>query len=301
MTTETPPRRRAKRPRSPRPRNEGGAAVGCWLRSWLLVVAAAVVLVVTDPFSGGRRSVGRGDRQRVRHLDPGGGAGVDLAADAGECDARLRRGPDDPPAGRERAGRGDAGAADGDDRSGDALESRSRRCRATPRRCRQARATLAADQQQESVDCAGNNAAQAPSAGSGAAAGGAPGAAPRDAQLVATGQQSVTADAAKVVGRSEPGQFGGALARGGAVGARDARARRRPRTARTRRSRVFPRRARSCGADSRCSRSTASLCCCSTGPTVATRAFVAGMSRGRGRGGAEREPRRARLRARADG
>jgi len=62
----------------------------------------------------------------------------------------------------------------------------------------EARATLAADHQQESVDCAGNNAAQAPSAGAGGGSSGASGRCSTDAQLVATGQQSVAADAAKV-------------------------------------------------------------------------------------------------------
>ena len=216
------------------------------------------------PVLGGRRSVGRDDRQRVRHLDPAGGARVDFAADAGECDARLRRGRDDPPAGRERAGRDDTGAADGDDRSGDALSRAGRRCTATPRRSSEAGATLAADQQQESVDCAGNNAAQAPSAGSGAAAGGASGGCCHRRAVGCERTAVRCGGCGEGRGRSEPGQFCGARRSRPRARRSRRRARRRPRTARTRRSRVFPRLARSCGADSRCSRSTARLCCCST-------------------------------------
>jgi hypothetical protein len=62
----------------------------------------------------------------------------------------------------------------------------------------QVRAMLAADQQQESVDCAGNNAAQTPSSGAGATGSGASVGCASEAQSVASGQQSVTADAAKV-------------------------------------------------------------------------------------------------------
>ena len=61
----------------------------------------------------------------------------------------------------------------------------------------QARATLAADQQQEGIECAGDNAAQSAAAG-GAASGGGSGACASDAQLVSSGQQSVTADGARV-------------------------------------------------------------------------------------------------------
>jgi len=59
-----------------------------------------------------------------------------------------------------------------------------------------ARATLAAYQQQERIDCAGDNAAQVPAAGGGSSAGS--GGCATDAQSVASAQQSVTANVAKV-------------------------------------------------------------------------------------------------------
>jgi hypothetical protein len=61
----------------------------------------------------------------------------------------------------------------------------------------QARATLAADQEQEGIECAGDNAA-AGGAGSSAGSGAGSSACAADAQLVASGQQSGTADAARV-------------------------------------------------------------------------------------------------------
>ena len=171
VSTEAPGRSdgRSARSRSPA-RSGGGGGVACWRRPCCSWSRRRVVLVVTDPFSGAGGPSGGVQRQRVCDLDPGGGAGVDLAADAGERDARLRRGRDDPRAGRERAGGGDAGAAVGDDRSGDARR-RAVDASSDSSALSQARATLAADQQQESVDCAGDNAAQAPSAGGGGSGG----------------------------------------------------------------------------------------------------------------------------------
>ena len=61
----------------------------------------------------------------------------------------------------------------------------------------QTHATLTADQQQEGIECTGDSAAQSAAAG-GAVSGGGSGACASDAQLVASGQQSVTADAARV-------------------------------------------------------------------------------------------------------
>ena len=59
----------------------------------------------------------------------------------------------------------------------------------------QARATLVADQQQEGIACAGDNAA---TGGGGAGSGAGSSACATDAQQVASGQQSGTADAARV-------------------------------------------------------------------------------------------------------
>jgi hypothetical protein len=60
------------------------------------------------------------------------------------------------------------------------------------------RATLAADRQQETVDCAGGSAAQPASATNGNGSNGASNGCTTDAQLVSGGEQSVSADAAKV-------------------------------------------------------------------------------------------------------
>ena len=62
----------------------------------------------------------------------------------------------------------------------------------------QARSTLAADREQERVDCTGTNAAQMPSPGGTAATSGAAGGCTGDAQSVLSAQQPITADAAKV-------------------------------------------------------------------------------------------------------
>ena len=62
----------------------------------------------------------------------------------------------------------------------------------------QARSTLVADREQESVDCTGTNAAPTPSSGGTGAAGGASDGCTGDAQAVASAQQPVGADAAKV-------------------------------------------------------------------------------------------------------
>jgi hypothetical protein len=62
----------------------------------------------------------------------------------------------------------------------------------------QARATLAADAAKQAVDCRGDNAAQAASAGGNGSGGSGSGACAADAQAVSTGQQAVTGDEAKV-------------------------------------------------------------------------------------------------------
>jgi hypothetical protein len=62
----------------------------------------------------------------------------------------------------------------------------------------QARSTLAADREQESVDCRGTNAAQTPSSGGTAVTSGASGGCTGDAESVVSAQQPIAADAAKV-------------------------------------------------------------------------------------------------------
>ncbi len=61
----------------------------------------------------------------------------------------------------------------------------------------QTRATLTADEQQEGIECTGDNAAQSAS-GAGGASSGSSGACASDAQLVTSGQQSVTSDQARL-------------------------------------------------------------------------------------------------------
>ena len=163
----------------------------------LLVVVAVVVLVVVDPFSGGggpsggvsdngyptstrpvvRESISQ-QTQVSATLGYAGDLTVRLAA--GNAPAMVTQ--------AQQAVSSDQGMFSG---AQSALQSDSAALS-------QARATLTADRQQESVDCAGNNAATAPSAGGGGGSSGASGGCAADAQLVASAQQSVTTNAAKV-------------------------------------------------------------------------------------------------------
>ena len=163
----------------------------------LLVVATAVVLVVTDPFSGAGGSSDRGSdngyatstqtvaRESISQqtqvsatLGYAGGLTIRLAA--GNAPAMVTQ--------AQQAVTTDQGM----------LSSAQSTLQSDSSVLSEARATLAADRQQESVDCAGNNAAQIPSAGNGGGSSGASGGCASDAQLVASGQQSVAADEAKV-------------------------------------------------------------------------------------------------------
>ncbi len=177
----------------------------------LLVVAAGVVLVVTDPFSGASGPSGGGSdnayatstqavvresiSQQTQVSATLGYAGdVTIRVPAGNAPSAVTQ--------AQQTVTTDQGMLSG---AQSTLASDASALSA-------ARATLAADRQQESVDCAGNNAAQAPSAGGGGSAGASGGCA-SDAQLVASGQQSVTADAAKVsVDQSQVSSAAGSLA-----------------------------------------------------------------------------------------
>jgi hypothetical protein len=159
----------------------------------LLVVVAAVVLVVTSPFGGGSTAGVRDNasptslatvrRQSLTSLSLVSGTlgytgdyTVDLPA--GSAPATLTQ--------ARQAVTTDQGTL------ASARSTRSSDSAALS----QARATLEADQQQEGIECAGDNAAQGAAAG-GAGSGGGSGACASDAQAVSSGQQSVAADAAR--------------------------------------------------------------------------------------------------------
>ena len=162
----------------------------------VLVVVAAVVLVVVDPFRGGgglsggvsnnayatsmqtvvRESVSQ-QTQVSATLGYGGDLTVRLAA--GNAPAMVTQAQQT------------VMTAQG------MLSSAQATLQSDSSALSQGRATVAADQLQERVDCAGNDSAQAPSAG-GAGSSGSSGGCASDAQLVASGKQSVTADAGKV-------------------------------------------------------------------------------------------------------
>ena len=160
----------------------------------LLAVVAAVLLVIIDPFSNGSASPGGASdnayatsTQTVARESISQQTQVSATLGyAGNLTVRLAAG--NAPAAVTQAQQlvtTDQGMLSG---AQSTLQSDSSALS-------ESRGTLAADQQQETVECAGNNAAQAPSAGGSS---GSSGGCAADAQLVATGQQSVTADAAKV-------------------------------------------------------------------------------------------------------
>ena len=162
----------------------------------LVVVAAAVVLVVADPFSSGGSPGGGIDNGFATSTQTVARESITQQTQvsatlgyAGDLTIRLPNG--NAPAAVSQAqqtvttDQGMLSAAES------ALSSDSSALS-------EARATLTADSQQESVDCAGNSAAQSPSAGGAGGSSGGSGGCANDAQLVATGQQSVSGDAAKV-------------------------------------------------------------------------------------------------------
>jgi peptidoglycan hydrolase-like protein with peptidoglycan-binding domain len=160
----------------------------------LLVAVAAVVLIVTDPFGGGSSggvrdnasptSLATVQRRPLTALSEVSGTlgytgdvTVDLSAGSAPATVTLAR----------QAVTADQGM----------LASARSTLSADSAALSQARATLAADQQQEGIECTGDNAAQGAAAGGGSSSGGS-GACAADAQLVASGQQSVGADVARV-------------------------------------------------------------------------------------------------------
>jgi len=162
----------------------------------LLAVAAAVVLFVAAPFSGGGGSPrGASDNgyatstQRVVRESISQQTQVSATLGyAGDLTIRL-------PAGNAPAAVTQAQQTVTSDQG--MLSGAQATLRSDSSALSAARATLTADSQQETVDCAGDNAAQAPSAGGGGSDGASGGCA-ADVQSVASGQQSVSADAAKV-------------------------------------------------------------------------------------------------------
>ena len=175
-------RQRARR------RSRGVAAVVA-----VVGVAAAVVLAVTDPFSGPPAPAGGvGDNGYAtstatvarRSISQQTQVSATLGY-AGNLTIRLPAGT--PPAALSESQQA-VTAAQG------MLETAQSTLAGDFSALRQADATLAADRQQETLDCAGQRAAQTPSAGSGGASGGCA----ADAQLVSGGQQTASADAAKV-------------------------------------------------------------------------------------------------------
>ena len=170
----------------------------------LLAVAAAVVVVLTDPFSsGGARPGGVGDNgygtstQTVARESISQQTQVSATLGyAGDLTVRLAAG--NAPAvltQAQQTGTTDQGMLSG---AQSTLQSDSSALS-------ESRATLAADQQQETVDCAGNNAAQAPSAGGGGSSGSSGGCA-TDAQATVYGQDSTftsVPSAGKIVRRGQ--------------------------------------------------------------------------------------------------
>ena len=208
------------------------------------------------------RLLGRCERQRIRHLDGIGDARVDLAADPGERNARLRGRRHDPPADRERAGRGHSGAGGGDDRPGNGLE----------------RAVDAAQRLHRAGAGPGDTHRQ-PAAGTRGLRSGtarhrprrpAPAKVRRRRRRLRDGRATGWRRAA--IGehrsrrrllpiRARPARRGEELHSRWRRRRSQARTRRRPPTARTRRSRACPQPARSSGAEGGCTQSTASRCC----------------------------------------
>jgi hypothetical protein len=161
------------------------------------VAVAAIVVAVTDPFAGGAGSTGGASdnayattTQRVQRESISQQTQVSATLGyAGDLTVRLPGG--NTPAAVTQAQQTLAAAQGMLAEAQSALTSDSAALSQT-------QATLTADRQEETIDCAGQSAAQISSTGSGAGSGGASSGCAGDAQLVAGGQQSVTADATKV-------------------------------------------------------------------------------------------------------
>jgi hypothetical protein len=160
----------------------------------LLVVAVVVVLVVTDPFGGGSSSGVRDNASLTSLATVSRRPLTSLTLVSGTLgytgDTTI-----DLPAGSAPAAVTQAQQAVTTDRA--ALASARSTLSSDSAALSQTRATLTADEQQENVECTGDNAAQS-AAGSGGASSGSSGECASDAQSVSSGQQSVTSDQAKV-------------------------------------------------------------------------------------------------------
>ena len=160
----------------------------------LLVAVVAVVLVVTDPFGGGSSSGVRDNASPTSLTSVTRRSLTSLTLVSGTLgytgDVTV-----DLPAGSAPTTVTQAQQAVTTDRGG--LASARSTLASDSAALSQTRATLTADEQQEGVECAGDNAAQSAGAGGGGSSGGS-GACATDAQLVTSGQQSVTSDQARV-------------------------------------------------------------------------------------------------------
>jgi peptidoglycan hydrolase-like protein with peptidoglycan-binding domain len=158
-----------------------------------MVVAAAVVVVVTDPLGGGGRSPGVSDNGYQTSLATIArqplSSQTQVSATLGYAgDSTIRVPTGSAP--------GTVAQAQASVVSDEGMLATARSSLASDSAAlAPTRATLSAEQQQEAVDCAGEGAAQ--SAANGSAS---PGGCASAAQLAATDQQAVTADAAKVAG-----------------------------------------------------------------------------------------------------
>jgi len=160
----------------------------------LLVAAVAVVLVVTDVFGGASSSGVRDNASPTSLVSVTRRPLTAVTLVSGTLgytgDVTI-----DLPAGSAPATVTQAQQSVTTDRS--ALASARSTLSSDSAALSQTRATLTADQQQEGVECAGDNAAQSAGAGGGSSTGSS-GACATDAQLVASGQQSMTSDQARV-------------------------------------------------------------------------------------------------------
>ena len=160
----------------------------------LLVAVVAAVLVATDPFGGGSSSGVRDNASPTSLASVTRQSLASLTLVSGTLgytgDLTI-----DLPAGSAPMTVTQAQQAVTTDRN--ALASARSTLSSDSAALSQTRATLTADEQQEGIECAGDNAAQSAGAG-GAGSSGGSGACATDAQLVTSGAQSVTSDQARV-------------------------------------------------------------------------------------------------------
>ena len=159
----------------------------------LLVAVVAVVLVVTDPF-GSAASNGVRDNASATSLVSVTRRSLTSLTEVGGTLGYTGDVTVDLPAGSAPTTVTQAQQAVTTDRG--ALASARSTLSSDSSALSQTRATLTADQQQEGIVCTGDNAAQSAAGGSGSS--GSSAACASDAQLVTSGQQSVTSDQARL-------------------------------------------------------------------------------------------------------